>query len=103
MTTDSSIDVAASEETREPRTIDEIAQVVRKSGYSPLTDEEIDRYMEYRAEQAVKLAQIDAQSAALDRAHEKWLEECRAAQSRAEESFQRAVSVRTEFAAVSRE
>lgn len=103
MTTDSSVDVATAEVPREPRTIDEIAQVVRKSGYSLLTDEEIERYMTYRAEQAVKLAQIDAQSAALDRAHEKWIEECRAAQSRAEESFQRAVSVRAEFAAVSHE
>lgn len=103
MTTDSNASVATTEEQREPRTMDEIAQVVRKSGYSPLTDTEIDRYMAYRTEQAVKLAQIDAQSAALDRAHQKWLEECRTAQARAEESFRRAMSVRAEFAAVSDE
>lgn len=103
MTTDSSAAVATAEEQREPRTMDEISQVVRKSGYSLLTDEEIDRYLAYRAEQAVKLAQIDAQSAALEQAHEKWIEECRAAQQRAEESFRQAVAVRTEFAAVANE
>lgn len=101
MTTDSSAGVATVEEPQEPRTIDEIAKVVRKSGYSLLTDEEIERYMSYRAEMAVKLAKIEAQSAALDRAHEKWIEECRAAQARAEESFKRAAAVRAEFAAVS--
>lgn len=103
MTTDSSASVETAEERSEPRTMDEIAQVVRKNGYSLLTDEEIERYMAYRAEQAVRLAQIDAQSAALDRAHAQWLEECRSAQKRAEENFKKAVAVRTEFAAVSDE
>lgn len=103
MTTDSNKDIATVEEPREPRTIDEIAHVARKNGYSLLNDEEIDRYIAYLTEQAAKLAQIEAQSAALDRTHEKWIEECRAAQQRTEESFRQAVAVRTEFAAVANE
>lgn len=97
MTTDSEITVA------EERSIDELARIVRKSGYSLLTDAEIDRLMAYNAQVAVHAAQTEAQIQALREAHQSWIDETRVSSERAEAAFRDACSIRAEFAAVSDE
>lgn len=101
MTTDSSVEVA--EPTPEPRSIDEIARVVERSGYSLLTDEEIDRYVEWRSRIAVERAEIDAQTQAMQEAHDAYRKQAREAYERAEETFRKACEERARFEAVSDE
>lgn len=97
MTTDSE-SVAAEE-----RSIDELSKIVRKSGYSLLTDAEIDRLMAYNAQVAVHAAQTEAQIQALRDAHQSWIDETRVSSERAEAAFLGACAIRAEFAAVSDE
>ena len=100
MTTDSETRQVAEEH---PRSIDEIARVVRRSGYSLLTDEEVERYVAYREEVAVKRASVEEQSRVLKEAHDAYRQQAREEYERAHETFQRACDVRTEFKAVTDE
>lgn len=101
MTTDSSVELA--EQTPEPRSIDEIARVAEKSGYSLLTDEEIERYVEWRSKIAVERAEIEAQAQAMQEAHDAYRKQAREAYERAEETFRKACEERARFEAVSDE
>lgn len=96
MTTDS-------ETVAEERSIDELSKIVQKSGYSLLTDAEIDRLMAYNAQVAVRAAQTEAQIQALREAHQNWINETRVSSERAEAAFLGACAIRAEFAAVSDE
>lgn len=96
-------DSEASANVTEERSIDELAKIVRKSGYSPLTDAEIDRLMAYNAQVAVHAAQTEAQIQALRDAHQSWIDETRVSSERAEAAFRDACAIRAEFAAVSHE
>ena len=101
MTTDSSVEIA--EQPREPRSIDEIARVVERSGYSLLTDDEIERYVEWRSKIAVEHAEIEAQAQAMQEAHDAYRKQAREAYERAEETFRKACEERARFEAVSDE
>lgn len=105
MTTDSDITTVESvaEETPTPRSIDEIARVVKRSGYSLLSDEEVERYVEYRSKVAVERAEIEAQTKAAQEAHDLYRQQAREAYERAETAFRQACETRAEFAAVSDE
>lgn len=101
MTTGSSVE--ATEPIAEPRSIDEIARITERSGYSLLTDEEIDRYVEWRSKIAVERANIESQTQTMQEAHDAYRKQAREAYERAEETFRRACEERARFEAVSDE
>lgn len=79
------------------RTIEEISQIVAKQGYSTLTDEEIERYIDYMAErrsmtqQAIDKAEYVMATADIIR------QEAREALERAQASFVEACSMHPAF------
>ena len=104
MTTDSSsVTAELAEEQTQERTIEEIAKIVQRQGYSLLTDAEIDRYLEWMSE--VKAASHEAvERTRLAMAQgEQMRADAQAAYERAQANFQAACAAAPAFEVVTEE
>ena len=104
MTTDSSTAITTdAEEQPQERTIEEIAKIVQRQGYSLLADAEIDRYLEWMSE--VKAASHEAvERTRLAMAQgEQMRADAQAAYERAQANFQAACAAAPAFEVVTEE
>lgn len=85
------------------RTIEEIANVVRKSGYSLLSDEEIDRYIEWVSElRAASHESVERVRLSMAQG-EQMRDDARKAYERAQSNFRRACSISPTFEVIADE